>query len=335
MSRMKKWSELEGQPLSFDVNSTTEEAMQDTEHPSRIHMTTDGRVVMNGVILGDRNPQRGKWDGRVVINKAVPCYARAGMAYYFSDGDAKFKINKEQFDECNSSFGTQTPFQAPEVWVYDNADNYAQMSIISKYKDTGLPTVSQLCSLKEKCANGISVVLRRYNDTPIIVLVKKDGNIFEEGKYKIIELVGNHTVQPRSPHYIIRGNRIFFIKNPLIRTYTESHAGINYTNENTYYNPLTWRYKYTKPRRCFDNDSKYWKILDGQRRTVMRLFTAVKDNFTCVLYPTYKDRRGRRTIAELGSWLCHIYGRKYNIPGAGVRIEPLRRVYTKKGNYLR
>lgn len=337
MSRMKKWSELEGQPLSFDVNSTTEEAMQDTEHPSRIHMTTDGRVVMNGVILGDRNPQRGKWDGRVVINKAVPCYARAGMAYYFSDGIAKFKIKKEQFDECNDSYGAQIVFKGYAIDAYDNAGNFSGMIILKSFNMTvnDNTSVSQLCSLKDECTCGVSFAVN-FDSQPIVVVILKDGNIFEKGKYKIINPQGHHTIQPRRQHYTIRDGRIYFTKNPFIQTYTQAEGGLNY--DNAPYTRIRWRYIHRKPVRYYDTESKSWVKIDYQRRTVMRPLNRIgAENFTVALYPTFTDKRGRKTKAELGGWICRCKDGYAGQGGERVRIEPLKRVYAsaKKGIYLK
>lgn len=336
MSKFKKWSDLEGQPISFDVNSTTEEAMQATDHPSRIHLTTDGRVVMNGVILGDRNPQRRKWDGSVVVNKAIPCYARAGMAYFFSDGVAKFKFKNAQLEESAASYGTQTAFQSSSIIVYNNGEGYAQCSKVREYNDAGnIPTVSTLCSIKDQTPSGVSFAVA-FDSSPIIVVILKDGNIFEEGKYKIIRNMCLGSIPTRSPYYIIQNGHIFFTKNPCIQTYPEAAGGVAYSNKNVFYrNPLTWRYLCRKRVRYYNNDSKTWEEKTSQRRTVMRLLNKENSNSTMVLHPTFRDARGRRTIVDLGSWVCRWGGGYSGEGGARVRITPIRRAYTKKGNYLR
>ena len=44
------WSELEGKPWKLDVGSSMEEALQSKDN-STLHVTTDGQIVMNGVVL--------------------------------------------------------------------------------------------------------------------------------------------------------------------------------------------------------------------------------------------------------------------------------------------
>lgn len=232
MSKFKKWSDLEGQPISFDVNSTTEEAMQATDHPSRIHLTTDGRVVMNGVILGDRNPQRGKWDGRVVINKAVPCYARAGMAYYFSDGLPKFKFTKEQANNIVEKYAntdTLCPTEFVGLIGFMTNNGWGTIYGADKIKATTKVKEAFRDFLSDKEHN--SVTFDKYNRTksertyiPVIVRILKDGDIFEDGKYavtvlpssKTVDIVSEYEIKTMSPNHVIRNGKILYTAIPNI-----------------------------------------------------------------------------------------------------------------------
>ncbi len=279
MSRFKKWRDLEGQPISFDVNSTTEEAMQATDHPSRIHLTTDGRVVMNGVILGDRNPKRGKWDGRVVINKDVPCYARAGMAYYFSDGLPKFKFTKEQANNivakyantdtlCPTEFVGLTGFVTNNGWgLIMGAD---QIEATTKVKEA----FREFLSDKEHDF----VTFDKYKRTkdartyiPVIVRILKDGDIFEDGKYTVTVLpsseqeniVSEYEIKTMSPNHVIRNGKILYtaipnivlhkpinmMDNARLKVFVHKKKPLKYFNNPEFESKGGWYYKRIRVRR--------------------------------------------------------------------------------------
>lgn len=271
MSKFKKWSDLEGQPISFDVNSTTEEAMQATDHPSRIHLTTDGRVVMNGVILGDRNPQRGKWDGRVVINKAVPCYARAGMAYYFGDGCPKFKFTKKQAEAlvkkypadklCPQEFKGLYTYLAEQDGGYSRIGYGVTFTDIPKVADALEPLVGQ-DDYEYVCFDALSPKNKTFS--PVIVRILKDGDIFEGNKYAVLkpdttdELGGythtTRTIKTTNPDYVIRNGAIHYEgKRPIIlgETYQVSNdIGVRF-----------FTYKRKRVRRFINGryeNTKYW-----------------------------------------------------------------------------
>ena len=328
MSRMKKWSELEGQPLSFDVNSTTEEAMQDTDHPSRIHMTTDGRVVMNGVILGDRNPQRGKWDGRVVINKAVPCYARAGMAYYFSDGTPKFKFTTQQIKECVSMLqnGASIPTCFKNLNAYLRFDSRHYVGSMDTLED-----VQELLSyLAANMLDGVHIANdsqgAEYATKACVVLIKKDGHILTQDKLQI-KTIKKGTDEsfgfkptPHSTHYEIDDwGRIRYVKKPNIKIGRD----YNIVRGTQTTEGLIW-YKFYKCNVRFNKDNKYVELKDRKR--------VKKRNICFYTIPHYDrtyrmrlsvvccDKRGRKSI-NAEDYLCEVR----DIGNRTYTVKPIRK----------
>lgn len=342
MSKFKNWADLEGQPISFDVNSTTEEALKATDHPSRIHLTTDGRVVMNGTILGDRNPQRGKWDGRVTINKAVPCYARAGMAYYFGDGIAKFKIKKEQLKECANSYGDNSLGSCKSYSVWDNSMN---IMLKDEYAVNHAPTGSELYAIGKDLDSGVTLMLRNLYPA-IIVVILKDGNIFESGKFKIIKINNLKFIglQLRSPYHIFSNGRIFYTKRIDFNIYPS-----NFRNAKN--GKLKWYYPHRERvcKRVYDEnqDCIGCEVLNVRKTVLRKMNNATglrsgADGYKSfvTLQPILRDKRGRKSIAEHGMWFCECRLSSHDIPsnedgGYRVRISPKRPAITnKKRNYL-
>ncbi len=337
MSKFKNWADLEGQPISFDVNSTTEEALKATDHPSRIHLTTDGRVVMNGTILGDRNPQRGKWDGRVTINKAVPCYARAGMAYYFGDGIAKFKIKKEQLEECANSYGDKSFGSCYGYSVHENESS----QILKRDFDWGklmLPTGSELYAIGKNRDLGVTLMCK-YQISALIVVILKDGNIFESGKFKIISISNYDSLhlQLRSPYHIFSDGRIFYTKRINWGDYTNQFS-------NSGKGKLKWYY-YHRERVCKrvydENGHPHGEVLSARKTVLKKLNNVSSSNkVRIMLQPKLRDRRGRLSIANHGMMLCECSFYSDGKPTGGdggyrVLITPLRPAVTnKKRNYL-
>lgn len=213
MSKFKKWSDLEGMPISFDVNSTTEEAMQATDHPSRIHLTTDGRVVMNGVILGDRNPQRGKWDGRVVIDKAVPYYAHAGMVYLFPDTVVKFKMKNAKNIAEHLNKQPFKKFASVDVYHGSTHDGLLKEgadaeSTVSELENTS-PGLTKFYACWPKDTDDESYYRNGY--VAIVRILKEDGCIFDEGKFSVKYVHAESANYPttRPYHKVVRGSVIF------------------------------------------------------------------------------------------------------------------------------
>ena len=330
MSRMKKWSELEGQPLSFDVNSTTEEAMQDTEHPSRIHMTTDGRVVMNGVILGDRNPQRGKWDGRVVINKAVPCYARAGMAYYFSDGIPKFKFTTGQVKECVSMLqnGASIPTCLKRLRAYPLQEFRTEIGDM----DTLEHVQNLLSYLSTNNYSGVHLTPTshgaEYRTEACVVFIKKDGHILTQDKFQINTIKKGtdesfgYKPTPHSTHYEIdKWGRIIYVKKPNIK------IGRDYIipKGTRTIERLIW-YKYLKRNVRFKKDDKFVEIKDRKR------FIKKPVGFTEIAHAYYpyrirlsvvcRDKSGRKSI-NAEDYICEVRDRG----DATYIVKPIRKYH--------
>lgn len=336
MSRIKPWSELESSYVSFDVNSTTTESKADTSNPSRIHLTTDGRIVMNGTTLGDRNPQRGHWDGRVIINKAVPCNAKAGMAYYFSDGIIKFKFKTGDIDRIKAvNHNLPDEFEDGKSFKADNA-----WTMIDNYIDQDRGTLEDSITNGTENAPYACIVVagetncEYYNQSPVIVVILKDGPINTPGKYKVLELSqfvdgthGQWNMQTRSPYHIIHNGAIIYTE-PYYHNMCYGTGSTKNLNPGNIKRLQFYKLKKKKKRLASDASGGHY---DDKKNAYRYRLSKVRprneygsDAFrVSTLYPILRDRKGRKSQGYAPGVVCRYYCPKKNKP---LVIEQ-RRIY--------
>ena len=169
----KDWKSLEGKSWRLDVGSTEKEALT-SKDPSKLFITTDNSIVMNGEVVGnvkDREPSK---NIVVCARKAIPLHPRKGM-YYFFDRGIRFNTSRirkgEETLEIPPS-GLYTCYlsgsdrKALEPGLILNSSNYWTYF---KYSD----------------------VLIRYYDHPCLVKVCRDGYAFDDGVLKVTPLTSD------------------------------------------------------------------------------------------------------------------------------------------------
>lgn len=213
MTKIKPWSKLEGMPIRFDVNSTTEEAMN-TQNPSTVYFTKDGRVLMNACILGDKNPNRGVWDGRVVVNRAIPEFPRAGMAYYFSDGRIKFRFKRKNKDKnagrlfkenglpiSTSSYSGHSGLFFGYIKSFAGKD-----SIRQEFENLDFDPNSKLLQDGGSFVTFFDLLPHLQ---PVIVRVEQEGCVFDD-IFKVIPCEENVSLQSTKLNHIVQNGLIVY-----------------------------------------------------------------------------------------------------------------------------
>jgi hypothetical protein len=311
MSRIKPWSELENSYVSFDVNSTTAESKADTDNPSRIHLTNDGRIVMNGTTLGDRNPQRGHWDGRVVINRAVPCNAKAGMAYYFSDGIIKFKFNKTDLSKLKTENYTPTEFVGATIYERGYV-TWKTISATITAADEGQGLYNALSKSERGCV--LFSDTSNHYECPVIVVILKEGPLDIKGKYKVIRLSqfvpnngGSWAMQTRSPYHEIHDGCIVYTK-PFYwkRSALNGHSDeLNIIENDCNERLRITRLRKAKKRKYEEYKSAYCTDNSKCRYILRKLNNKDQDvRHISVLQPILYDRKGRRSQGYAPKVIC-------------------------------
>lgn len=163
----KNWKELEGKSWRLDVGSTEKEALKSKE-PSKLFITTDNSIVMNGEVIGKKPFKEPSKDIVVCARKAIPLHPRKGM-YYFFDRGIRFKTSsikdgEETFEIPSSgkyySYASNNEIVEIRPGTILNESNY---NIYFKYSD---------------------VLIRDY-DGPCLVKVCRDGYAFDDGVLKV------------------------------------------------------------------------------------------------------------------------------------------------------
>ena len=166
----KNWKELEGKSWRLDVGSTEKEALKSKE-PSKLFITTDNSIVMNGEVIGKKPFKEPSKDIVVCARKAIPLHPRKGM-YYFFDRGIRFNTSRIRKGEetleippsgLYTCYTSASDIKALEPGLILNSSNYGTYF---KYSD---------------------VLIRSY-DHPCLVKVCRDGYAFDDGVLKVTPL---------------------------------------------------------------------------------------------------------------------------------------------------
>ena len=166
----KNWKELEGKSWRLDVGSTEKEALKSKE-PSKLFITTDNSIVMNGEVIGKKPFKEPSKDIVVCARKAIPLHPRKCM-YYFFDRGIRFNTSRIRKGEetleippsgLYTCYTSASDIKALEPGLILNSSNYGTYF---KYSD---------------------VLIRSY-DHPCLVKVCRDGYAFDDGVLKVTPL---------------------------------------------------------------------------------------------------------------------------------------------------
>lgn len=169
----KDWKSLEGKSWRLDVGSTEKEALKSKE-PSKLFITTDNSIVMNGEVVGNVKGREPLPSKNIVVcaRKAIPLHPRKGMYYFFDRGirfnTSRIREGKETLEIPPSGLYTcytqGDSIKALEPGLILNSSNYGTYF---QYSD---------------------VLIRSY-DHPCLVKVCRDGYAFDDGVLKVTPLV--------------------------------------------------------------------------------------------------------------------------------------------------
>lgn len=168
----KDWKSLEGKSWRLDVGSTEEEALTSKE-PSKLFITTDNSIVMNGEVVGNVKGREPLPSKNIVVcaRKAIPLHPRKGMYYFFDRG---IRFNTSRIGE-----GKET-LEIPPSGRY----SYYTNENIIKDLEPGLILNSSNYGTYFKYSD---VLIRSY-DHPCLVKVCRDGYAFDDGVLKVTPL---------------------------------------------------------------------------------------------------------------------------------------------------
>lgn len=165
----KDWKSLEGKSWRLDVGSTEEEALTSKE-PSKLFITTDNSIVMNGEVVGNVKGREPLPSKNIVVcaRKAIPLHPRKGMYYFFDRGirfnTSRIRKGKETLEIPPSGLYTcytsGSNIKALEPGLILNSSNYGTYF---QYSD---------------------VLIRSY-DYPCLVKVCRDGYAFDDGVLEV------------------------------------------------------------------------------------------------------------------------------------------------------
>lgn len=167
----KNWKELEGKSWRLDVGSTEKEALKSKE-PSKLFITTDNSIVMNGEVIGKKPFKEPSKDIVVCARKAIPLHPRKGM-YYFFDRGIRFKT-------LSIKYGEET-LEIPSSGLY-----FCYLNIGGDTKELE-PGLIINPSNYETYFKHSDVLVRSY-DQPCLVKVCRDGYAFDDGVLKVTPL---------------------------------------------------------------------------------------------------------------------------------------------------
>ena len=168
----KNWKELEGKSWRLDVGSTEKEALKSKE-PSKLFITTDNSIVMNGEVIGKKPFKEPSKNIVVCARKAIPLHPRKGMYYFFDRG---------------IRFNTSRIREGKETLEIPHSGRYSYYTSGDSLKDLEPGLI--LNSSNYRTYFKYSDVLIRSYDHPCLVKVCRDGYAFDDGVLKVTPLKG-------------------------------------------------------------------------------------------------------------------------------------------------
>lgn len=195
----KNWKELEGKSWRLDVGSTEKEALKSKE-PSKLFITTDNSIVMNGEVIGKKPFKEPSKDIVVCARKAIPLHPRKGMYYFFDRGI--------RFNTSRIRIGKET-LEIPPSGRY--------FCFLNGYDGNVFEPGFILNSSNYGTYFNYSDVLIRSNDQPCLVKVCRDGYAFDDGVLKVTPLLNDHPLsfKCRKNYLEVFNNRVIRIVPPL------------------------------------------------------------------------------------------------------------------------
>jgi hypothetical protein len=196
----KNWKELEGKSWRLDVGSTEKEALKSKE-PSKLFITTDNSIVMNGEVIGKKPFKEPSKDIVVCARKAIPLHPRKGM-YYFFDRGIRFNTSRiKNYAET---------LEIPPSGLY-----FCYLNIRGDQKELE-PGLIINSSNYETYFQHSDVLVRSY-DQPCLVKVCRDGYAFDDGVLKVTPLISDSNILLKKYNFKCRKKNLEVVCGRVIR----------------------------------------------------------------------------------------------------------------------